>query len=368
MSGEKNEKPTDKKLDDAKKQGQVAVSQDLAHLVGFVAVAETAFLSEPLWRGAIFDLFNLSMSAQTLPFTTALPQLLKTAGITLGVVFGALLVVVVISSFAGHWGQTGVVLTFDTITPSLDKINPANTIKQLFSRKKLTEFIMILVKSFAIGVTMYILIRSSLPDIISLAGGEPKDIYAGFISLLRMIFHVIVGILLVICIIDFAAQKYVHIKSLMMSLEEIKNEHKETEGDPLIKSMRKRLARELVNSDPVAKTDDANAVVVNPTHFAVAMLYDPETAAVPVVLSKGKDAVAQAMIRRAKERGIPVIRHVWLARTLYATCKEDTVIPRSSYEAAAYVYAVVHELHATNQVDRVVELEMRGEPPPSHRQ
>jgi type III secretion protein U len=96
------------------------------------------------------------------------------------------------------------------------------------------------------------------------------------------------------------------------------------------------------------------------------MLYDPETAAVPIVLTKGKDEVAQAIIQSAKESGIPVIRHVWLARTLYATCRPDTVVPRSSYEAVAYVYAVVNELVAMKATDREVELETLGEPPEAY--
>jgi type III secretion protein U len=366
MSGEKTEKPTDKKLEDAKKQGDVAISQDLAHLVGLLGVAETAFLTEPLWRNALFSLFGLSMSIQTQPFSMALPTVLSAAGLVLAIAFCVTAVVCILSAVAGHWGQTGVMITFDTISPSLNKLNPINAIKQLFSKKKLVELLMTVIKASLIGWVSFLVIRAHLPTIVALAGGEPKDIYTGFMTLLKTTFHIIVALCLIIAVIDFVLQKYVHTKKHMMSLEDIKNEHKESEGDPLIKNLRKRLARELANSDPVQKTENANAVVVNPTHFAIAMLYDPETAAVPVVLAKGKDEVAQAMIRRAKECGIPVIRHVWLARTLYATSKEDTVIPRSSYEAAAYVYAVVHELHATNQIDRVVELEMRGDPPSSY--
>src|SRR5690606_774289 len=123
---------------------------------------------------------------------------------------------------------------------------------------------------------------------------------------------------------------------------------------------------EWANEAPAARTEQANAVVVNPTHFAVAMFYDPKEAMVPVVLAKGKDEIAQAMIERARDFNIPVIRHVWLARTLYATCKPDTVVPRASYEAVAMGYAVVNGLVATNDYHRHVELENAGEPPPSY--
>ena len=148
-------------------------------------------------------------------------------------------------------------------------------------------------------------------------------------------------------------------------MDEIKREYKESEGDPIVKGTRKQLARQWANEGPAARTEDANAVVVNPTHFAVALLYDAETSPVPMVLAKGKDEVAQAMIARAQECGIPVIRHVWLARTLYATAKPDTVIPKTSYEAVAHVYAVIQEMIDSGNFVPVTELETRGEGPDS---
>jgi type III secretion protein U len=148
-------------------------------------------------------------------------------------------------------------------------------------------------------------------------------------------------------------------------MEEIKREYRESEGDPMVKAMRKAIARSLAQQGPVAKTQDADAVVVNPTHFAIAMVYDTELAQVPVVLAKGKDEVAQAMIECARSLGIPVIRHVWLARTLYSTGKADTVIPKASYEAVAHVYAVINELKEMGHLDKEVELESLGDPPSS---
>ena len=144
-------------------------------------------------------------------------------------------------------------------------------------------------------------------------------------------------------------------------IDEIKREYKESEGDPMVKGTRKQLAREWANEQPAARTESANAVVVNPTHFAVALLYDPEAAPVPLVLAKGKDEIAHAMIARAHQLGIPVLRHVWLARTLYATGRPDTVIPKASYEAVAHVYAVIQEMIESDQHVPLTELETCGE-------
>lgn len=365
MSAEKNERPTDKKIDDARKKGQVGVSRDLARLLTLVVVMELALGTEPMWRGAIFSLLNAAVDGIQQPFEHALGIVVTATTVLLVLVFAALFVVCVPLAIAGHWGQFGILISPEAVTPSLDKINPVNGMKQLFSKRKLGELCITMVKAVLIGLIVFILVRDELPTILLLSGGEPKDIYYGFIALLRSIFHICVGVCLVLAAIDFAMQKHFHLKSLYMDMEEIKREYRESEGDPLIKGERRQLARQLAMSGPVARTQSANAVVVNPTHFAVAMYYDGDIVPIPIVLAKGKDQVAHAMIACARELGIPVIRHVWLARTLYATARQDSLVPRSSYEAVAHVYAVVQQILMSNQAERVADVEIFGEPPPA---
>jgi len=363
MSDEKNEEPTDKKIEDAKKKGQIAVSRDLARLATLVVVAETAFVTENLWRGAIMELMTAGIGNVGRDFGLAMQNQIMGAFTLLAVVFFAVFIICPVVAVAGHWGQFGVLIATEALEPKFDKLNPVNGLKQIISKKKLVELLITMGKASLIALLCYSVIRGQLGNIVALANGEPKDVYEAFVALLRSIFHVVVLVCLILGMIDFAIQHHFHKKQLMMDKEEIKREHKESEGDPLIKNQRKRLARQWANESPAARTEDANAVVVNPTHFAVAMFYDAAEAMVPVVLARGKDEVARAMIRRAHERGIPVVRHVWLARTLYATGREDMVIPRSSYQAAAQVYAVVHELVASGDVQREVELEALGERP-----
>lgn len=363
---EKTHEPTDKKIEDARKKGQVPVSRDLAKLGLLAAVGELAFLTEPLWRGAVDSLMILSTQRIGQPFIPSMMEMLSSAGILLLIVFGACFLVCVPIAILGHWGQFGILIAPEAVMPKADKLNPVNGFKQMFAKKKLIELLITCFKAALITWILFIVVRGELPTIVQLAGGEPSDIYQGFITLLRSIFHTILGVCAVLALVDFAVNKHFHIKDLMMDFEEIKREYKESEGDPMVKGMRKQIALQLAMSEPVAKTGDANAVVVNPTHFAVAMLYDGVKAQVPIVLARGKDEIAQAMIKRAKECGIPVIRHVWLARSLYATGQEDTPVPKSTYESVALVYAVVSELQALGELDRVVELEMNGDPPESH--
>lgn len=362
MSEEKNEAATSKKIEDAREKGQVAVSRDLARLISLCAVMELAFFTEPLWREAIEALLILSVSRIGLPFSASLTELSYAAGKLLMLVFASCFLFCSVIGIFSFWGQFGVLIASESITPNFEKLNPMEGIKQLFSKKKLMEVLLSLLKTVLAGLVLYILIRDQLPSIVQLAAGTPKDIYFAFFKLVRSIFHILIGVFLVLALIDFAIQKYFHASSLKMSMEEIKKEYKESEGDPMLKSVRKQLAREWAMENPAAKTAKANALVVNPTHFAVALLFD-STTPVPLVLAKGKDDTAHAMIARAKECGIPVIRHVWLARTLYATCKSDTVVPKSSYEAVAHVYAVVNELHEKSYSTHTHELENYGVAP-----
>jgi type III secretion protein U len=365
VSDEKNEPPTRKKLKQAREKGQVAFSRDIVKLAMLTVVLEMALTTEHLWRQSISSMMILSVTSVGVPFDKVMNEMINSAGTILLLAFGTFSLVCVSVATAACWGQFGVLFVTESLTPKLDKLNPVNGIKQLFQLKKFLELLISIVKTTLIGLTMYILIKDQLPYIVLLSDGEPKEIYQGFITMLRSTFHVVLIVCAFLSLVDFAIKKYFHSKELRMDMEEIKREYKETEGDPLIKGKRKQLARQLANQPPVKRTEEANAVVINPTHFAVAMLYDPNTTQVPVVLAKGRDDVAHAMIMRAKECGIPVIRHVWLARTLFSTCKIDTVVPKSSYEAVAHVYAMVHELQITNQLDKVVELESYGEPPSS---
>jgi type III secretion protein U len=286
-------------------------------------------------------------------------QVLAGAATLLIAVFGACLLGVTVAAVGGHWGQFGILVAPGILTPNLGKLNPMSGIKNLVSLKKVAEVALSLGKVLVLGLVTYMMVRAELPALVTLAGGTPADIYLQFIGLLHALFRALALVCTVIALIDFAVQRHFQTKSLMMSKEDIKREHRNAEGDPMVKGQRRQLAHELADAPAVEQTDGANAVVVNPTHFAVAMRYDADSTPVPLVLAKGKDEVAQAMIRRAHAQGIPVIRHVWLARTLYATGGAGRPVPRASYTAVAHVYAVVQAL-AEGAMAVPLELESAG--------
>ena len=360
---EKTEQPTDKKLEDAREKGQVPVSRDMARLATFFVLGQLAFVTEPMWHAEIDNVLSLPLQRIGQPFLPAFAEVITAAGRLLLIVFGAMSATALVVAVMAYWGQFGILLSSKSMGLKFERLNPVQGMMQLFSKKKLVELGAALLKAALIGYVLYLLIVDQLPTILKLSGGGPRDMYYGFIAMLSIIFKITIGICFSFALVDLVSQRYFHTKSLMMSMDEIKREYKESEGDPIVKGTRKQLARQWANEGPAARTEDANAVVVNPTHFAVALLYDAQTSPVPTVLAKGKDEVAQAIIARAQECGIPVIRHVWLARTLYATAKPDTVIPKTSYEAVAHVYAVIQEMNDSGNFVPVTELETRGEGP-----
>lgn len=364
---EKSEAPSEKALRDAREEGQVAVSRDLAHLLSLSLLGELAFLGEAPCREALQALFGLAIERIHAPFEAARTELLTQAMMLMLPLFGASLLAVLVAAVAGNWGQFGVLIAPGVLTPDINKLNPANGVKNLFSMKKVVEVGIALLKVTLIALVTWCLIRDALPVLVTFAGGTPAGIHGQFLILVRVMFRTLCGICLVLALIDFAVQRHFLIKQLMMSKDDLKREHKDAEGDPMVKGQRRQLARDLASAPAVDSTAEADVLVVNPTHFAIAMRYDVARAQVPVLLAKGRDEVAQAMIRRAHELGIPVIRHVWLARTLYAAGAPARPVPRASYAAVAHVYAVVEQLDGRHGASEVV-LEASGLAPETHGQ
>jgi type III secretion protein U len=342
---EKTLDPTDHKLKESRDKGQVAVSKDLANCLLLLLGIEAAFALEEMARSNLAQLFDHALRGPQFAFHDILASMVHATSTLLAIAFVIFALIAIVAGVVGYWGQFGVLIAPDPLIPSPDKINPLSTLKQIFTKKKLNEMLISILKMVSFTILTYLIVRWELPKIVNLSGGNPAQVYVAAMALLHGLFRVLLLLSLILAVLDFFAQKAGHIKELKMSIDEVIREHKENEGDPLIKNQRRQIAMEILNADPVARTEEANAVVVNPTHFAVAMLFDPDNGiGVPVVCAKGAGPTALAMIERATRCGIPVIRHVWLARTLYATAKERKAIPSNMFDPVALLYSVVEQL------------------------
>ncbi|QNM97648.1 type III secretion system export apparatus subunit SctU [Chitinimonas koreensis] len=341
---EKTEQPTHKKLEDARNKGQVAQSKDVVRLLACAALFELAFGLAELWRGRLAGAIELSLMRIGGDFDAALVEIVGTALIDAVLLLLPVAALAIVAVLIGTWMQIGLLFAPEALTPKFDKFNPAGNLQQMFSGRSLSQFLFNLAKSALVAWLAWRIALRELPRLMLLSTGTLADVWYGTLVLLQAVERACIGAFLALAAVDFGLQKYFHIRSLRMSMEDIKQEYKESEGDPHVKGHRRQLAHELASSGPAANTKKANAVVVNPTHFAVALHYLPEQTPLPLVLARGHDATAQAMIEVARAEGIPVIRYVPLARALYASGREGRYVPSAQLAAVALLYRAIDEL------------------------
>jgi type III secretion protein U len=345
---EKTEEPTDKKLRDAKQKGQGPKSTDavaaavlIVSLLGLMGMGGMLYerLSSVIKLG-----LGEAMQAKTNQAMAALAtQMLMDA------LWAALPLVVmsVLVATLALFAQVGVVISFEGLTPKFDKLNPAEGVKKIFSVRSLIEFVKSLFKAIALGWVLWISVKGMVPLLVGAA-------YLPLSSAALVAWHSMLDLLGVACLvfviiapIDFGLQRYLFIKDQRMSKDDIKREHKEADGDPQMKGQRKAMAHEINNSPPQQKVPGASVVVTNPTHFAVALRYDPETTPVPVVVAKGADEAAALIRQIAAEHGVPIVGNPPLARALFKLPLEHP-IPAALFDAVAVVLRWVAELERVN--------------------
>jgi type III secretion protein U len=336
---EKTEPASEKKLDDAKKKGQVAQSKDLASsfafFFGLTALVVTAASSDNHVR----KLIETALAMPRLGPPEVMPALyerlyaLATEGVwVVAPVIGA----AIIGSIVGGLAHVGVNISFEPLTPKFDKIDPVGGVKKLFSLKSLFEVFKTVVKAVIIGWVLYVLMRSVAPLTVRATYGSAQSIgITAWASVVRLL-SVCAVLFVILGVVDFVVQRLLFHKEQKMSKDEVKREYKQSEGDPQLKGERKAIAQEIAFSDPTPAVAGASAVVVNPTHYAVALRYRPEERGLPVIVAKGVDAEAARIRAIAVENGVPIIGNPELARALFKVNLEADV-PEQFFDAVAIV-------------------------------
>jgi len=350
--GDKTEHPTPKRLADARKKGDVPKSKDVtATVVLFVWLIVLMFGAGYAGREIIglfdggFDLIG----RRDMPFAVAVREMGR-AAITAGLGITAVaLIPAAVTGVVVEFLQTGGIVTAEKLKPGLDKMNPVEGIKKMFSLDNLIELLKTLAKALLIAGVLWVVLRGSLPAIIQEVGpnlvpvgqtdGAPAA--AAVLSftegLVRSALLWTFGVFLLVAVLDMAWTRHSWIKKLRMSMRDIRQEHKDNEGDPLIKNNRRQMHREWAEQNAVGAARTAGVLVVNPTHIAIALQYDAETCPVPVMAAKGEGPLAKAMREAAEAEGVPIIRHVPVARGLYENGTVDDVIPRDMFDAIAQI-------------------------------
>jgi type III secretion YscU/HrpY family protein len=347
MSGEKTEQPTPKRLRDARKKGQVAKSQDLTQAVllvaafGVLAAGADAYVSE--LRHIMVDLFQ----PQLLTGTLNDDELVRRAGHASNralLLITPLLGAVFLVAGALNFLQVKALFSAEVLKPKLDKLNPIKGFQNLFFKSRTyLELLKTLIKFAVVGATAYVVLAGSLRDIVLTARTELKETGSIASDLLFGIAFKIGAAFIILGAADYLLQKRLHLKSLKMSKYEVHREYKDDEGDPHLKHMRKQLHEQMLASGTVAKVASAQAVVVNPTHIAVALEYDEGSMNAPVVSAKGQLLMAQRIIAVARQHRVPIVRQISLAHRLYKV-ETGSEIPDDLYAAVAEILNWVYQL------------------------
>lgn len=342
---EKTEKPTAKKLRQAREEGQVAHSKDFTQTVLILALFGYVLSQSERFVKSLGDMILMPVNVLGMPFEEAaevvISQLVRDA---IWVVLPFLLIVIGLGLFAEMF-QTGMNFAFKALKPSAKKLNVMSNLKNIFSLKGLIELIKSILKITFLAALIFKLVHAALPTMMTL----PQGGLAGIgIAVGMMLKDMMVNVAIVYAIIaaaDFVYQRYQHTKGLMMSKDEIKQEYKEMEGSPEIKQQRKHLHQELMSSGAVERTRKASVVITNPTHLAIAIQYDKETTPLPVVLAKGEGTLAENMVKAAREEGVPVLQNIPLAHSLMNTVEVDQYIPSELVEPVAEVLRLIRNMN-----------------------
>lgn len=340
---EKNLPPSHQRLEQARQEGQIGFSQDLVKLCKFGVIAEAAFALEPLFRQQMSELWSADFYSLSQDRAVRL-QVLSQAMIPL------LSIGVMLALVAGWvaWGMTLLQTGFNVASKAFEKgpqkLNPINNLKQIFSSQKL---IMLGLGPLKIGSVLFVLgvkMQSWIPVLVEVDRLMPSALWHLTLALLKQLERTSLMVFMAWAVFDVAFQRWQTYRSLRMNIQEVKQDHKNSEGDPHIKGHRKSTAKQMLMDNSVPKLPKPTAVVVNPQHIAIAMAYRFEPDSLPMIVDKGRDEQAQVIRDLAVKEGVPIIRYKSLARQLYATGRVGEFVQPDALRTVALLYQAVREL------------------------
>ncbi len=350
--GEKTEEPTAKKLDDARKEGQVAKSKEIGNAFSLLAL----FLVLELYLGIMGTRFLQGFSAVynqipsvvkmyngDLP-TASIHALIRTMMLQLVLIILPILLVGFIVAFICDLVQVKWKPTSKPLKPKFSKLNPLKGFKRFFSANSIVELIKALAKLAVIGYVVYSYLRERLGQVFILYDISLNQAIALIGEIVTDLGIRIAAIYMIIAFLDFGYQKWKYKEDMKMTKQEVKDEYKNQEGDPQVKSKQKQRMREASMRRMMQQLPEADVVITNPTHYAVAIKYDPDKYDAPYVLAKGENYLAQRIKDIAKENNIEIVENKPLARMLYANVDVGELIPPELYQAVAEVLAFVYQL------------------------
>jgi type III secretion protein U len=342
---EKTEQPTAKKLRDAHKRGQIARSADLISALSFIAVLGVLWFAATSFASVLQSLAELAINAAShvrskTPWLLLFQQALTDgARVILIALFTAFAVAVLVGA-----AQSRGVFSLDPLMPKLDKLNPAQGLQQMFSPQRLLELGKLLIRGVLLTVVLWFVLRDAIVPALRtmrVSTDAVASIGATAWSLVMQMCWYAAIVYLILALADVGLQIYNFTKQQRMSKDEVKRERRDQDGDPMVKSQRRRLAREIAQGTGSVPLKKANVLVTNPTHYAVALYYEADVTDLPLVIAKGTDNDALALRRLALQHAVPIVENRPLARRLHDEVGLDEYIEEAHFEAVAEVLRFV---------------------------
>ncbi|WP_263322389.1 type III secretion system export apparatus subunit SctU [Endozoicomonas sp. Mp262] len=341
MSGEKTEEPTPKKLRDARKKGQVAKSKEVSGTFGLIAVLVTIWFMSDRYMETIEEMVLLPAEVYNENFMFALKVVVTGILDQSIILLLPLVLVAMFSAIIGNVMQFGLLFSGESVKPDIKKIDPVQGMKKIFALKNLVEFFKSIIKIIFLSVVVYFVIKNSLGDMVNLPFCGTSCILPVAGELMKKLLLYSAVAFIIIAVLDYMFERYNFMKQQRMTKDEVKREYKEMEGSPEIKSKRKEIHQEILNSADNTKKSDV--VIKNPTHLAIGLHYRQDSTPLPVIMVKGRGAHARFIVKVAEKEGIPVLENVPLAHALFDV-DIAAYIPGELIEPVAEVFRWVQEI------------------------
>jgi flagellar biosynthesis protein FlhB len=347
-SQEKTEEPTGRRLEQAREKGQIARSKELGTAAVLLASAVGFMMTGPALAKSLFRIMEqiLTMERAQIFDTNSMFRVWGVIGTELAIPLLSFISMLAVVSFLGNIVLGGINFSVKAFMPKGSKMNPMSGFKRMFGTQALVELTKGIAKFSVVAISAYLLLDVYFAEILQLSNDHlPNNAYHA-LDLLVWMFILLCSSTLLIVIIDVPFQVWNHNKQLKMTKQEIKDEYKDTEGQPEVKARVRQMQREMAQKRMMAEVPKADVIVVNPEHYAVAVKYDASRSTAPFVVAKGIDEVAFQIRAIAREHDVAIVSAPPLARAIYHTTKLDQQVPEGLFTAVAQVLAYVFQLRA----------------------
>jgi flagellar biosynthetic protein FlhB len=343
---QKTEEPTARRLEEARKRGQIVYSKEVSNWAVLFAATILIAAAGPGIMSELKDVLQVflsqphAMSTDGASLTRIVASLMLDVGAILFVPIALLIAAGILSGFV----QTGPLFTFETIKPDLSKISPLKGFERLFSKRSIVEFVKGIAKLVIVSIAGVIALRPYFDNVEQYIMQEMPAALFDMRSLFIRLMIAVLSVLSVIAILDYLYQRFEFMQKMRMSKQEMKEEFKQTEGDPIVKAKLRQIREAKARQRMMQAIPTADVVITNPTHYAVALKYDAKEMNAPILVAKGADLIAENIKKIAKENKVPLIENAPLARALFDSMELEQVIPAEHFKAVAEVISYVFKL------------------------